>query len=109
MHEGSRYLRVKQINRVLIAVVIVLGIWAAYHPSEWLFLLIGLTVVGLAGNVLVNRILIMHEYEQGYDPSTNRAIRKLTEPTKWVYYLNVFVLWPIILLFGLLIIYTAIF
>jgi len=107
--EGSRYLKLKQINRLLIVGIIGLGLWVAYYTSQWLFLLLGMLVVGLSGNVLFHRKLIMHEYEQGYDPSTNRALRKLTEPVKWVYNLNVFVLWPLIMLLGLMIIYTAIF
>jgi len=107
--EGSRYLKLKQINRLLIVGIIGLGLWVAYYPSQWLFLLLGMLVIGLSGNVLFHRKLIMHEYEQGYDPSTNRALRKLTEPVKWVYNLNVFVLWPLIMLLGLMIIYTAVF
>jgi|GEM_PF-1889027 hypothetical protein len=109
MHEGTQYLRVKQINRFLIAAVIVATLVTSYYPNQWSFIVLGLLVVGLSGNVLFHRKLIMHEYEQGYDPSTNRALRKLTEPVKWVYNVNVYVLWPIIMLLGLLIIYYAIF
>lgn len=109
MHEGSRYIKVRQTNRVMIVTIIMVGLLVAYFPNQWLFLLLGLVVVGLSLNVLVHRKLIMHEYEEGYDPSTNRAVRKLTEPAKWVYTLNVYVLWPMIMLLGLLIIYYAIF
>ena len=109
MNEGSRYLQVKQINKVLILLTFVTALVVAYYPNRWLFLVLGLLVIGLSVNVLVNRKLIMHEYEQGYNPSTNRALHKLTEPAKWIYNLNVYVLWPLIMLLGFLIVYYAIF
>ena len=66
--------------------------------------MLGTAFVMVALFVEIEHQVIWKRYRRHYHPHKNPTIDKLLRPNKVVYALNVYVLWPLVLVMGLVII-----
>lgn len=71
--------------------------------TELILTLLGTALVMVALFVEIEHQYIWKRYRRHYHPHKNPTIDKLLRPNKTVYILNVYVLWPLVLVMGLVI------
>ncbi|HEX9594804.1 MAG TPA: hypothetical protein VF996_01595 [Candidatus Saccharimonadales bacterium] len=72
--------------------------------TELILTLLGTGLVMIALFVEIEHQFIWKRYWRHYHPHKNQTIDKLLRPNKVVYALNVYMLWPLVLVLGLVII-----
>ena len=65
--------------------------------------LTGTGMVLIALLVELEHKVIWKHYRRHYHPHQNQIVDALLKPNKWIYALNVYILWPLVLVFGLVI------
>ena len=70
---------------------------------EFVLTLMGTGLVMLALFVEIEHQYIWKRYRRHYHPHKNEFVDKLLKPNKVVYALNIYVVWPLVLVLGLVI------
>jgi hypothetical protein len=73
--------------------------------TETTLTLIGTGLVLIAMLVELEHRVIWKNYRRHYHPHKNKFVDALIRPNKWVYALNVYVLWPLVFVLGLAILF----
>jgi hypothetical protein len=73
--------------------------------TELLITLAGTALVMIALFVEIEHNVIWKHYRRHYHPHDNKIIDTLLRPNRIVYALNVYVLWPLVLVLGLFILF----
>lgn len=73
--------------------------------TELILTLLGTGLVMMALFVEIEHQYIWKRYRRHYHPHQNPTVDKLLRPNKVVYALNVYVLWPLVLVMGLVILF----
>jgi len=71
------------------------------NTTETALTLTGTALVLVAMLVELEHRVIWKHYRRHYHPHKNKFIDALLRPNKWVYVLNVYVLWPLVFVLGL--------
>lgn len=69
---------------------------------------IGLSLVLIALLVEIEHKIIWKHYKQNYKKHKNKYIDMLVRPYAWVYRINVYIVWPLVILLGAYLIYENI-
>jgi len=72
--------------------------------EETVLIFVGSGLVLAALFVEIEHKIIWNNYKKHYHPHKNRFFDKLFRPNKLVYRLNVYVLWPLVIILGLIIV-----
>lgn len=70
---------------------------------EVILTLTGTTLVLIALLVELEHRIIWKNYRRHYHPHKNPFIDALLKPNKWIYVLNIYVLWPMVFVLGMVI------
>lgn len=68
--------------------------------QEITFLVIGVALVLVALLVEVEHKVIWKNYKKSYHKHKNKFVDDLMKPNEWVYKLNIYVIWPLVLVLG---------
>ena len=102
MSEEQRHIRmyttVGLINKVLLAVNLVAVFAVALRPTWWFIALLGLGVMTQSAFILQHRHLIMEEYIHELE---GKSVNKWNKPSELIYKINVVLVWPFLLIAGL--------
>lgn len=71
--------------------------------TEAIVTLTGTALVLIALLVELEHRIIWKNYRRHYHPHKNKFIDELLKPNKWVYALNIYLLWPMVFVLGLVI------
>lgn len=67
---------------------------------------IGALLVLIALLVEIEHKIIWKNYKKNYHKHKNKTVDNLLKPNEWVYKVNVYVVWPLVLVLGVAVIYT---
>lgn len=87
------------VTKALLVVNALAAAMLAILPSYWLMMLLGLGVLTQASLVLIHRDVIMDEYVHELD---GKEVGMLRAPSAFAYKLNIYVVWPLLLLAGVM-------
>lgn len=65
--------------------------------------LTGTALVLIALLVELEHRIIWKNYRRHYHPHSNKFVDAMLKPNRWVYALNVYVLWPLVFILGMVI------
>ncbi len=66
---------------------------------------VGALVVLVALLVEIEHKVIWKHYQKNYHQHQNKLVDRLLKPNIWVYRLNIYIVWPLVLILGVAIIY----
>ena len=70
------------------------------NPQELTFIAMGVTLMLIALLVEIEHKIIWRNYKNNYHKHQNEFIDRLLKPNKIVYNLNIYVIWPLVLILG---------
>ena len=70
---------------------------------EVVLTLAGTALVLIALLVELEHRIIWKNYRRHYHPHKNKFIDQLLKPNKWIYALNIYILWPMVFVLGMVI------
>jgi hypothetical protein len=96
----------KFVQWAFLDLVVVFAAIGVYKPAVGLAG-IGAVLILASLIVLANKNYIWEGYKKNYKKSSNALVERLSRPTELARQLNVYVVWPLIFVLGLLAIYAA--
>lgn len=67
---------------------------------------IGALLVLVALLVEIEHKIIWKNYKKSYHKHKNKTVDTLLKPNEWVYRVNIYIIWPLVLALGVAVIYT---
>lgn len=74
--------------------------------DEVVLVAMGALLVLIALLVEIEHKIIWKNYKKSYHKHKNKTVDNLLKPNEWVYKINVYVVWPLVLVLGAAVIYT---
>lgn len=94
----------------LMVVMVVVGLLIASMVDFPIGLIItGVAVCAIGGSIIGFRHLIWDSYNEVYSKKSTKSFKFLFSPSIWSYRLNVFIIWPISVLLGIVLIVSGAF
>jgi hypothetical protein len=78
------------------------------NTTELTLVAIGVALVFLALLVEIEHRVIWKHYKKNYRKHKNKTMHRLLKPYDWVYKVNIYVVWPLVLVLGVYLIYEYI-